>query len=170
MRNPPAATSSQLPYSSTIKERDHHSNNVSFYRDSCPNSLQRARTFPNDASDSDLDDEITSDNGVDADAGYLWYGTRRREKRPSPSTPAHQAVTASTTLLLQAHILTGRGGHSSTPWPEESKAWFNNEMADLWQGAAKRYKANFGERDGFVHKVPDRWEAREVISGCPNLF
>ena len=159
MQNPLATIFSQLssssqhaflPYSNGITERKR------------PNSSKRVRTFPNDVANSGLDDEIISDNEVDADAGYLWYSTHRREKRPSPPTPAHQAVVASTLLLLQAHILTGQGGPSCTPWPKESKAWFNNEMADVWQGAAKRYRAKFGDRDRFVNKLPDRWEAQEA--------
>src|SRR5271167_895908 len=93
-RETPAAISSQvstssqhalLPSSSAITERDGYPNNVLFSRDSCPNSSGRVRTFPNDVADSSLDDEITSDNGVDVDAGYLWYGTRRlRNVHPLP--------------------------------------------------------------------------------------
>src|SRR5436190_18109282 len=70
----------------------------------------------------------------------------------------------STLLLLQAHILTGQGGPSCTPWPEENKAWLHSEMATIWQSAVNQYRARFGDRDGYVERSPDKWEAWEVSS------
>jgi len=172
MRNPPGAVSSHLSTSSrhaiflsssAITERHRRPDNASPSKDSGPSSRERFKAFPNNIANSGLDDELTSDDEMDTDSGYMWYGTQRREKRPSPPTAAHQAVLASTLLLLQAHILTGQGGLSCTPWPEENKAWLNNEMAAMWQSAAKRYRAKFGDKEGFLNKFPDRWEAREVF-------
>ena len=167
MRNPLQPTlSSQntsTSLSGTVKGRERLFNNAHFSQGSCPNTLEWVRTISSDIADPDLEDS-TCDDGGEMDAGYLWHGTCHREKRPCPAPSACQAVLASTLLLLQAHILTGQGGPSCTPWPEENKAWLHSKMATVWQSAVNQYRARFGDRDGYVDKSPDKWEAREVSS------
>jgi len=153
MRNPLQPTLSSrnasTSLSGTVKGREHLFNNAHFSQGSCPNTLEWVRTISSDIADPDLEDS-TCDDGGEMDAGYLWHGTCRREKRPCPAPSACQAVLASTLLLLQAHILTGQGGPSCTPWPEKNKERFKTKMVTTWKIAVNNNKQKFGDRDGML--------------------
>ena len=152
------------PQSDAIMEQERCRENVPNSRSSHLDIHKRARISSTSDISPGFEAGLVSGNGGEEDLGYLWYGTNRRQKASFLSSASHQAVTISTLLVLQASILTGHSGPSSTPWPEVTKTWFHNQMNTVWHGARKRYVRNFGTSDGIVSAHPSKYEAREVCS------